>query len=68
MVKSIDHSLWERELAEYISLHPDLENLPPPVFPRRRHGWGGGYGFIGTCAGHAAPSEAHGHQSVTYCL
>jgi hypothetical protein len=35
-VKSIDHALWERELAEYISLHPDLENLPPPVFPRRR--------------------------------
>jgi hypothetical protein len=35
-VTSIDHALWERELAEYISLHPDLENLPPPVFPRRR--------------------------------
>lgn len=35
-MKSIDHALWERELAEYISLHPDLENLPPPVFPRRR--------------------------------
>jgi hypothetical protein len=35
MVKSFDHSLWERELAEYMSLHPDLENLPPPVFPRR---------------------------------
>jgi hypothetical protein len=35
-VKSIDHSLWERELADYISLHPDLENLPPPAFPRRR--------------------------------
>jgi hypothetical protein len=35
-VKSIDHALWERELAEYISLHPDLEDLPPPVFPRRR--------------------------------
>jgi hypothetical protein len=35
-VKSIDHALWERELAEYMSLHPDLENLPPPAFPRRR--------------------------------
>lgn len=35
-VMSIDHTLWERELAEYISLHPDLEDLPPPVFPRRR--------------------------------
>jgi hypothetical protein len=35
-VKSIDHALWDRELAEYMSLHPDLENLPPPVFPRRR--------------------------------
>jgi hypothetical protein len=35
-VKSIDHALWERELAEYLSLHPDLEELPPPVFPRRR--------------------------------
>ena len=33
--------LWERELAEHISWHPDLENLPPPVFPRRRSrlGW-----------------------------
>jgi hypothetical protein len=35
-VKSIDHALWERELAQYISLHPDLEDLPPPIFPRRR--------------------------------
>jgi hypothetical protein len=35
-VKGIDHSLWEREIAEYISLHPDLEDLPPPKFPRRR--------------------------------
>jgi hypothetical protein len=35
-VKSVDHALWERELAEYLGLHPDLENLPPPVFPRRR--------------------------------
>ena len=35
-MKSVDHALWERELAEYISLHPDLENLPPPTFPRRR--------------------------------
>lgn len=34
-VKSFDHSLWERELAEYMSLHPDLENLPPPVVPTR---------------------------------
>jgi len=36
MPKSVDHTLWERELADYLSLHPDLENLPPPVFPRRR--------------------------------
>lgn len=35
-MKSVDHALWERELAEYISLHPDLESLPPPAFPRRR--------------------------------
>ncbi len=35
-MKGIDHALWERELAEYISLHPDLEHLPPAVFPRRR--------------------------------
>jgi hypothetical protein len=35
-VKSIDHALWEQELADYLSLHPDLEGLPPPVFPRRR--------------------------------
>ncbi|HEV7830102.1 MAG TPA: hypothetical protein VGP04_14890 [Pseudonocardiaceae bacterium] len=35
-VKGIDHSLWEHEIAEYISLHPDLEDLPPPKFPRRR--------------------------------
>jgi hypothetical protein len=35
-MKSVDHALWERELAEYISLHPDLEDLPPPAFPRRR--------------------------------
>ncbi len=35
-MKGIDHALWERELAEYISLHPDLEHLPPPAFPRRR--------------------------------
>lgn len=35
-MKGIDHALWERELAEYISLHPDLENLPPAAFPRRR--------------------------------
>ncbi|MFN2479260.1 MAG: hypothetical protein ABR615_08830 [Pseudonocardiaceae bacterium] len=34
-MKSFDHALWDRELAEYISLHPDLENLPPPAFPRR---------------------------------
>lgn len=35
-VENIDHALWERELAAYLSLHPDLEDLPPPVFPRRR--------------------------------
>jgi hypothetical protein len=34
-MKSFDHAMWDRELAEYISLHPDLENLPPPAFPRR---------------------------------
>lgn len=34
-MKSFDHTLWERELAEYMRLHPDLEDLPPPVFPRR---------------------------------
>jgi hypothetical protein len=34
-MKSFDHALWDRELAEYISLHPDLEDLPPPTFPRR---------------------------------
>jgi hypothetical protein len=35
-VKDIHLALWERELAEHLSWHPDLENLPPPVFPRRR--------------------------------
>lgn len=35
-VKSIDAVLWERELAEHMSRHPDLQHLPPPVFPRRR--------------------------------
>ncbi len=34
-MKGFDHALWDHELAEYISLHPDLENLPPPTFPRR---------------------------------
>lgn len=34
-MKSFDHALWDHELAEYISLHPDLEDLPPPTFPRR---------------------------------
>ncbi|MGH3550622.1 MAG: hypothetical protein ACRDQU_21385 [Pseudonocardiaceae bacterium] len=34
-MKSFDHALWERELAEYLNLHPDLDDLPPPVFPRR---------------------------------
>jgi hypothetical protein len=35
-VKGIDAVLWERELAEHLSRHPDLQHLPPPVFPRRR--------------------------------
>ena len=35
-MKSIDAVLWERELAEHISRHPDLQHLPPQVFPRRR--------------------------------
>jgi hypothetical protein len=34
-MKGFDHALWDHELAEYLSLHPDLENLPPPAFPRR---------------------------------
>ncbi len=32
-MKSFDHSLWERELAEYMSLHPDLETSRRPWFP-----------------------------------
>lgn len=35
-MKDIHLALWERELAEHLSWHPDLENLPPPAFPRRR--------------------------------
>jgi hypothetical protein len=35
-VKGIDAVLWERELAEHLSRHPELQHLPPPVFPRRR--------------------------------
>lgn len=34
-VKSNDQVLWERELAEYLSRHPELQHLPPPVFPRQ---------------------------------
>jgi hypothetical protein len=35
-VKGIDAVLWERELAEHMNRQPDLQHLPPPVFPRRR--------------------------------
>ena len=34
-MKNFDHVLWERELAEHLSQHPDLQHLPPPVFPRK---------------------------------
>jgi hypothetical protein len=34
-VKNFDHALWERELAEHLNQHPDLQHLPPPVFPQR---------------------------------
>lgn len=34
-MKNLDQVLWERELAEHMSRHPDLQHLPPPVFPRR---------------------------------
>jgi hypothetical protein len=33
-VKNNDHALWEHELAEHMRRHPDLQHLPPPVFPR----------------------------------
>jgi hypothetical protein len=65
-VKGIDHSLWEREIAEYISLHPDLEDLPPPKFPRRRSRLGRRFGFTGRLAESGALVEADGHQPVTY--
>jgi hypothetical protein len=58
-VKSIGHALWEQELAEYMSLHPDLDNLPPPVFPRRRSRLGGEYGCTGRRAGLAEPNAEH---------
>jgi hypothetical protein len=35
-VKNVDAVLWERELAEHLSRHPELQHLPPPAFPRRR--------------------------------
>ncbi len=35
-MKGMDAVLWERELAEHMSRHPDLQHLPPPAFPRRR--------------------------------
>ena len=34
-MKNFDHVLWERELAEHLNQHPDLQHLPPPVFPQR---------------------------------
>lgn len=34
-VKNFDQVLWERELAEHPGRHPDLQHLPPPVFPQR---------------------------------
>ena len=34
-MKNLDQALWERELAEHLSQHPDLQHLPPPVLPRR---------------------------------
>ena len=37
-VKSIDHALWERELAEYLSLHPDLEGCLLRFFRVAEHG------------------------------
>lgn len=72
-VKSIDHALWERELAEYISLHPDLENLPPPVFPRRRTRLGRRLWFYRQArrarrARRRALRELSGRQSVSYIL
>jgi hypothetical protein len=72
-VKSIDHSLWERELAEYISLHPDLENLPPPVFPRRRSRLARRLWFYRQArrarrARRRALRELYGRRSVSYIL
>ncbi|HKR50937.1 MAG TPA: hypothetical protein VJT72_15400 [Pseudonocardiaceae bacterium] len=37
-MKNNDHVLWERELAEHMSRHPDLQHLPPPVFTRPSRG------------------------------
>ena len=34
-MKNFDQVLWERELAEHLSRHPELQHLPPPVFPQR---------------------------------
>jgi hypothetical protein len=34
-VKNLDQVLWERELAERLSRHPELQHLPPPMFPQR---------------------------------
>lgn len=34
-MKNFDQVLWERELAEHMSRHPELHHLPPPVFPQR---------------------------------
>ncbi|MGH3936147.1 MAG: hypothetical protein ACRDS1_14420 [Pseudonocardiaceae bacterium] len=34
-MKRVDQMLWESELAEHMSRHPDLQNLPLPAFSRR---------------------------------
>lgn len=72
-MKSVDHALWERELAEYISLHPDLEDLPPPAFPRRRSRLGRRLWFYRQArrvrrARRRALRELRGRRSVGYIL
>ena len=72
-MKSVDHALWERELAEYISLHPDLEDLPPPAFPRRRSRLGRRLWFYRQArrvrrARRRALRELGGRRSVGYIL
>lgn len=34
-MRNIDQRLWARELAEHLRKHPDLQHLPPPVFPQQ---------------------------------